>query len=344
MNVGESTMRGKRFIAGRRRMQGVTLVEIMVALVIGLLTLAGLLALFVQNKRTFVEDEQFARMQDNARYALAELERDIAMAGFWGDLLNPAAVTQDDSLAIAVDCGPAGIAEWMYELLDPATGESLTLTHADNATAATATGRHTCINAGEFVDGSDVLGIRRVEGREVAGALDASQVYLRTNGTVGLLFREPIAGAPAVVINPPFSEWRYTPRIYFVRNYTETPGDGVPALCRKVLDPAAGPGMVSECLASGIEDLQIEFGLDEDGDGRPDVFVANPNAADISTAVSARIHLIARTANPDPRFVNRSTYRIGNAPDYTPNDNFRRRVYTTTVYIRNLGHLRRLGS
>jgi type IV pilus assembly protein PilW len=325
-------------------MQGVTLVEIMVALVIGLLTLAGLLALFVQNKRTFNQDEQFARMQDNARFALAELEKDLAMAGFWGDMLNPAGIVPDDSLAITIDCGPAGTPEWMYQMIDPGTGESSTLTHVDNATSAAAVAAYGCIDAGEHMAGTDVIGIKRLEGREVAGALSASQVYLRTNGTVGLLFRQPITAAPAITISPPFSEWAYAPRIYFIRNYSDTPGDGVPALCRKVLVPAAGPGMVSECLAEGIEDVQIEFGLDQDGDGRPDVFDPAPTTAEMQTAVSARIHLLARTPDPDPRFLNQSTYRLGNAPDYAPNDNFRRRVYTTSVYIRNLGHLRRLGS
>lgn len=339
-------MRGKRYspTGSRVNQQGLSLVEIMVALVIGLLTLAALLTLFTQNKRAFLEDEQFVRMQDNARYALAELEKDLAMAGFWGDMLNPAGIVEDDSLTIAVDCGPAGVAEWMYQIIEPGTGQSSALTHVDNASGAAAAGAHACITAGEVIAGSDVIGIKRLEGNELAGAVTASQTYLRTNGTVGLLYQEPITAAPAIVIDPPFSEWRYVPRIYFVRNYTETPGDGVPALCRKVLRETAGPGMESECLASGVEGLQVEFGLDDDGDGRPDVFVANPTSVQMQTAVSARIQLLARTASPDPRFINSSTYQVGNAPAYTPNDNFRRRVYSTTVFIRNLSHLRRLGS
>ncbi|MEJ2603388.1 MAG: PilW family protein [Gammaproteobacteria bacterium] len=327
------------------RMRGLSLVEIMVALVIGMLTLAGLLTLFTQNKRTFMQDEQFVRMQDNARFALAELEKDLAMAGFWGDLLNPAGIVgDDDSLSIATDCGPGGIEDWMYQILDPVSGQSSALTHLDNATGLAATGSHSCIDAAEIVAGSDVVAIKRLEGRELAGAMIPSRVYLRTNGTVGLLYKEPMSASPPITIDPPFSQWRYSPRIYFIRDFSEAPGDGIPALCRKVLVAAAGPGMASECLASGVEDLQIEFGLDEDGDGRPDTFLSNPTLAQMQLAVSARIELLARTAEPDPRFVNDSTYRLGNAPAYTPNDNFRRRVYTTTVYIRNLSHLRRLGS
>ncbi len=342
--IDMSTLRHRR-VPSPARMRGLSLVEIMVALVIGMLTLAGLLTLFTQNKRTFMQDEQFVRMQDNARFALSELEKDLAMAGFWGDMFNPAGIVRDDdSLVLATDCGPGAIEDWMYQILDPVSGESSALTHLDNATGLAATASHTCIDAAEVVAGSDVVGIKRLEGRELAGPLVPSRVYLRTNGTVGVLYQEPMSATPPVTIGPPFTQWRYSPRIYYVRDFSEVPGDGIPALCRKVLDGGAGPGMVSECLASGVERLQVEFGLDEDGDGRPDSFLANPTLAQMQLAVTARIELLARTAEPDPRFVNDSTYRLGNAPAYTPNDNFRRRVYTTTVYIRNLSHLRRLGS
>ena len=100
----------------------------------------------------------------------------------------------------------------------------------------------------------------------------AGQVYLRTNGTVGLLFKEPASAAPPVVVAPPLADWEYRPSIYFIRNYSNAPGDGIPALCKKVLT-GVGPSMTSECIAAGIEDLQIEYGIDLNDDGNPNVFL-----------------------------------------------------------------------
>jgi type IV pilus assembly protein PilW len=102
--------------------------------------------------------------------------------------------------------------------------------------------------------------------------------------------------------------------------------------------------MVTECLAQGIEDLQVEFGLDPDGDGEPNVYVADPSLAQMQTAVSARIYVLARSVERDIQYTNDKTYQLSNAPAYAPADNFLRRVFSVTVGMRNLVSLRTLRS
>ena len=113
-------------------------------------------------------------------------------------------------------------------------------------------------------------------------------------------------------------------------------------LCRKALR-GAGPSMTTECLATGTENLQIEYGIDTTENGQPNVWLSNPSLLQMQTVVSARVYLIARTTEIDTRYVNTKTYSIGNAADLVPNDNFHRRVFSTSVSIQNIRTMNMMG-
>ena len=318
-----------------------TLIELMIAMMLALVLGAAIVSAFVANSHSFNQGENAQRMQDDARHALRELAFELSMAGFYAELLVPSIVVNDDSLTVGVDCGAAGIDKWVYRTAVPGTDNALSIEAIDNATAAQAVSAHSCIAADEFVPGTDVIAIKRVAGVR-AGAPLANNVYLRTNGTVGLLYKTPEPGVVKIDVPIPRSEWEYRPSIFYVRNYADSPGDDIPTLCKKSLR-GAGPSMTTECLATGIENLQIEYGIDTSGDANPNVFLSNPTLDQLQSAVSARIHLIARTADDDTRYDNDKTYRISNSPDFTPADNFHRRMFSTTVTIQNIRSLKAMG-
>ncbi|MDO5610327.1 MAG: prepilin-type N-terminal cleavage/methylation domain-containing protein [Pseudomonadota bacterium] len=64
-----------------RRSSGFTLIELMVALLLGLLVLAAALGLFLTNQRTYRATENLSRVQENARAAFELLAADIRAAG-----------------------------------------------------------------------------------------------------------------------------------------------------------------------------------------------------------------------------------------------------------------------
>ncbi|NCF24303.1 MAG: prepilin-type N-terminal cleavage/methylation domain-containing protein [Gammaproteobacteria bacterium] len=320
---------------------GFTLVEIMVAMVLSLILGVAIVTVFVNNSHSFSQDDNVMRMQDDARFALQQIAFDLSMAGHYAELLSPAAVTPDTNLAIGMDCGPAGVTNWAYQTTQPATGDSLSLIAIDNVTSAQVVGGHSCFLADEVEPGTDVVSIKRVAGAEAAVFRDGA-IYLRTNGTVGLLYRQPLTGTPAVPVAVPRTEWEYRPAIYYIRQYAYSLGDDIPTLCRKVLG-GAGPSMLTECIATGIENLQIEYGIDTSGDGNPNTYMSAPTLAELQNVVSARINLLARTTDVDVRYTNQKTFSIGNAPDYTPNDSFHRRVYSTTVAIQNIRSMNMMG-
>lgn len=320
---------------------GFSVVEIMIAMLLSLILGSAIVTVFVNNSYSFNQDENVARMQDDARHALREIAFDISMAGHYAELHIPDTVAHDGGLSIGVDCGPAGNVNWMYQTIEAGTGNSMSIMAIDNATNADVGAAHSCFQGGELLDGTDVVSIKRVAGAE-AGGLAAGSVYLRTNGTVGFLFNAPTPTAPPVVVAPPRTEWQFRPSIYYIRQFANLPGDNIPTLCRKALR-GAGPSMTTECLATGIENLQIEYGIDTSEDGHPNVYLSNPTLDQMQRVVAARVFLLARTTEIDTRYTNNKTYSISNSPDLVPGDSFHRRVFSTSVSIQNIRSMNMMG-
>ena len=324
-----------------QKQSGFSLVEIMVAMTLSLTLAGAIVTVFVNNSYSFNQDENVGRMQDDARHALREIAFEISMAGHYADLHLPDIVTPDAGLSVGVDCGPSGQVNWIYRTVEAGTGNTHSLAAIDNASNADVVAAHSCFAANEIEPGTDVVAIRRVVGQRT-DVPTANSVYLRTNGTVGLLYKAPFPATPSVNVATPRADWLYSPSIYFIRSYADAPGDGVPTLCRKVLR-GAGPSMVSECLATGIENLQVEYGIDTTEDGHPNIFMTAPTLTQMQDVVTARIFLLARTSEIDTRYTNDKTYTVSNAAAYTPNDSFHRRVVSTSTTIRNIRSMNMMG-
>ncbi|NNF52107.1 MAG: hypothetical protein HKN59_06685 [Gammaproteobacteria bacterium] len=319
-----------------KKQAGISMIELMIAMLIGLVLMLAMVSLFTQNRASFKQNERIARMQEDARFALNEMARDLAMTSFFGEIIDTGLAAQDTSLALATDCGPAGTPGWIYEM-------SSYLAQVDNATGVTASTQFSCVSGAEVVVGSDLVGIKRTAGSTTL-PLTNNTVYLKSNGIVGLLLKHPEDSPPAAPVPAPFDHWEYTPTIYYVRNFFQVAGDQIPTLCRKLLDTSGAiPTVRDDCLAPGIEDMQIEFGLDTDANGSADQYVNSPTAAQLSQVMSVKVYLLARSIEADQHYINDKTFQISNKPAFKPNDNFYRRVYSTTVMLRNIKNFRNLG-
>ena len=235
------------------------------------------------------------------------------------------------SAGLASDCQDSGGIPWAFNLQVTGTGEDTFLMALDNTTGADAADQFACLTAGEIVPGTDIVAIKRAAGSATTAALNTGDVAIRTNGTVASLFIEPITTPLAGTTE----DWLYSPVIYFIRNFTRTAGDGIPSLCRVFLGMADPPSMQTECIAQGIENLQIEYGIDNDSDGSVNAYITGPTQAELEQTISVRFFILARTDDEDRAVDDTKTYAISNAADFTPNDNFHRRVFTTTVSVPN---------
>lgn len=137
----------------------------------------------------------------------------------------------------------------------------------------------------------------------------------------------------------------YRPYIYYVRDYLNTVGDGLTILCRRYLDDStATPSMAEDCLAEGVENLQLEWGIDTVNSSPPITvtrYVSAPTAAQLQQALAVRIHILVRstannvTVNQDSKSYILGNYDSTQFADFV-NKGILRRAFTTTVQLKNL--------
>lgn len=336
------------------RQRGLTLIELMISLLLGLLLTLAVTSLFIGSNRSFRENEQLAVMQDQARFALAALSRDFSMAGYWGGVFSgadlAAAPSASEALPATSDCGASG-SSWAFS-----TGRRVEFRNHDSDTGIVS--RFHCLDAA--VTDADIIGLRRVSGQVAARSTTCSEVqllpwhfYLKTNGTVGSLIRTPASGKDDPCVGtaptaPGTQYYRYIPRLYYVRNYSRQAGDGVPSLCRRELRHEASAAMADECLADGVENMQVVFGIDSNGDGVADRYDPNPDDVALQQAISVQISVLVRSQRGFPQYRDEKTYQMGDW-SYTPSEveededlppaqravHHYRRVFSTQVQLRN---------
>ena len=91
------------------RQRGLSLVEIMVALAVGVVLLTGVVQIYASTKATYRLQDNLARLQENGRFALDFLTRDVRMAGYHGctnfgpvtnTLNNPSSLQYDFTIGL----------------------------------------------------------------------------------------------------------------------------------------------------------------------------------------------------------------------------------------------------
>jgi type IV pilus assembly protein PilW len=168
--AGERTMPIAPTSRRRTRAGGFSLVELMVAITLGLLLIGGMIQLFSSTKVTFNTNDALARVQENGRFALSQLKRDLRAVGdasfCGGDIeltnhLNQDCSEFDDDTIF----GNTGISGWEYS----GTGRTDDFdVPADLDPSGTSAGDWSTIGggglpealAGRVAPGSDVLIVR----------------------------------------------------------------------------------------------------------------------------------------------------------------------------------------
>lgn len=63
---------------------GLSLIELMISITLGLVLMAGVVQMFISSKSVFTTQQSMSRIQETGRLAIEFLSRDIRMAGFYG--------------------------------------------------------------------------------------------------------------------------------------------------------------------------------------------------------------------------------------------------------------------
>lgn len=316
------------------RQQGITLVELMVALAIGSFLMIGAVQIYNQSRQAFVVNESIARVQETAQFAMDIIEADVRMASNWGRTsrsLNIVgrSVGGDDNpqnLDVPTDCGEA----WVLNLAIPVDGVNNTY-------------NLTCAADGTAMPNSDVLTVRRASITPSATPLVNGRIKIQSTRTQGELFTGTTVPATLATADAE------THDLLVSSYYVTTSSDlipGVPTLRRKTLQMDSGAmSVVDQEVAPGVENLQVQLGVDVNDDNTVDRYV-NPSAASIydpasanyipgARVITARIWLVVRGTTIEVGLEDNVDYEPGDHDLGVQNDLFRRKMISKTILLRN---------
>ncbi len=354
MATANTSFRG----APRRSQLGLTLVEFMVSITIGLLLVAAVATLIASQSSNRAEVDRAGRLIENGRYGIRALTDDLQMAGYWGELSGV-------PTAAALGALPNPCA------LDLATLEAASQLHVQGFNAPASAAVPACISNQRT--GTDILVIRRADpdssALETAGAPDmgklvANQLYIQTGLNPAATFASIVRfGSDAATNTGNFTLLKkdkvtratirkMVTRIYYVANCSvEVAGScagadaGNPLPTLKMIELTVTGGVAAWAapvtIAEGIENMQIDYGVDSNADGAPDGPDVNGDlltAATWGDVMSVKIHLLARSLERSAEYSDNKTYPLGTAGTITPaaaDLAFKRHVFVQSVRLVN---------
>ena len=236
------------------RDSGLTLVEVMIAMLIALVVIAGSLAFVARGRAAHRTGESLAQLEESLDAAFALLVDEIRLAGYLG--LAPPAGAVAGATAI-------GTAERPDLAVSGACGSSLAhdlhvaLAVADAAYEAAPGVPVRCGASpdGRRVEQSDTLIVRRAAA--VPTRPQAGRLQLETN------LRAAVLAANGAGILGADARWHALEVGVFYISADSTGRGGWPSLRRKRLVGGTRPAFQDEELVSGIADMQIEIGVDD---------------------------------------------------------------------------------
>lgn len=329
------------------RCHGFSLIELMIALALGLVIILGVTDLFVDSSKTQGDVSRTSRQLENSLFALDLLAGELGLVGYWGEADYP--VVPDDP-----NFGPLRVAEMQGEAVTGYPSPPLLCVGSGNE------GRKPRVELGWAMeyplvsgigvdlevamssaacdatisppkDTEEFVAIRRAS-TCAAGGTDCAPIgnffHLQINGCYDLnaglsggetkLYRVTDADASSLLGYRNFScgsepserapIYRYVSRIYYVNHHDE--------LVR--LELGESNSYVETVLVEGVEALRFEWLIDRSSDGDYDVVrsVADETWSDAEreidwqNVVGVNMTMIVRSSTPNAGYQDTNVYQL----------------------------------
>lgn len=355
----------------KRRQQGLSLIELLIAMALGIVLTLGVVQIFLGNSQTYRMTDAMARMQENVRFSLDHLKWELRMAGYRG-------CTNRINNLLAVNPAAPGangfffgkpMQGWEYPGTGPGGAYNLELAGPGNFPGAPA-GFPMQLD-GRVMAGSDVFVVNRAQRSPVvvndisgttirlqdSASIAQGSIIVVTNANCsgGDMFQKTnntnSAGVTKGVMggfdpgnrNMPGNPYTqdYGPGATLLVNssiayYIGQNPNGDPALYRYILD-ASGPGRAEE-LVDGVENMQVLYGITTNVSGRVNSYVTADNVADWDDVVSVRLALLMRSRDGTLNFgaeEDNPRFNLAGTIIDLPDDRRARLVGTTTAALRS---------
>lgn len=362
MPAHQTSLRAVRPIAG------FTLIELMVSLTIGMMIVITIGYVYLGASRTFRAMNASSRMQENARFSIERISHDIRMAGFTGCsytttanvLNNPSAWQYKlfDQPLVGYESGvstfPGGIT--------PLRGDAFSVLRANNDKEYIVDTHNPLSAQFQLMANHDIKQGEILVVTDCSHAAVFQMTNVNTNNTIktvnhntggaltpgnctkgfGLPIPSPCTANGTSYTFPAGSRIL---RLSGVTYFIQTDTDGEPGLFRQTLgyDPNTGNAVTTPVeLVEGVEDMQVLYGIDTDitPDGAVNSYL-RANEVDALTlgdkwarVLSVRISLLMVSGKDNNITTAPQTYTF-NGTEVTPTDRKLRKVFTTTIAVRN---------
>ena len=358
------------------RARGMSLIELLVGMTIGLVLTLGLFTMIASSSQAFKVQDDFARMQESATFALRYVGDSVRHAGFFGSLTNTGNYAIQ-GVTITTDCGSAGnppAVQWATFMRDP-------LVAFADITTATVNGLFPCIVATNFQDGPILvtrlaMGYRIPDPNNDGNRSDGlalqqnytTTVYVQSDPYAAVLFYGTAyaalrGGGTTTKFLPTgrdYDIFQFNTHVYYLRPCSRPAagttctaaadgGQPIPTLVRQEL---VGSAMVEVPLVEGVERIDFRYGIDNDQNGVPEQFLRVPAATDWANIVSVKVTVLVRSPNLLMEHDDSGkTYDLDGdgAVDYRCTDftgvnpracNYKRKVFSQIFQLRNIAQRR----
>lgn len=362
MTNGEQTM------TRMRRQGGLTLVELMIALVLGSILMVGVVQLFSNMRHAYTLNESLSRIQEAGRFGMEHMSRHMRMAGYLGCERVPPNLmfhgdTEDskDDLMYRFNVPIEGYDYNGTGRLNPAGFEIAALEPDGSTDTSQWSPALDADLSGDVVPGTDVFAVRYMD----SGGVEAMQPgdnggpsspptfngdhKFKQGDTIlisdcsGRAVSGDVGSASTSQItlgSGQFPQMGNPVNINQARSdvfYIGVGGNGNPALFRRTL--ANESNVETQELVNGVESMQILYGVDSNGNGRANEYM---DAGEVAAAdewpnvLSARLSMLVRGHRNINELPDRDTINVMGVPfTLAAGEDRQRRVFTTTVQFRN---------
>lgn len=348
------------------RVSGLSLIELMIATVLGLILTLGVVQVYIGSSQTHRLTDAIAHAQENLRFVTTIIERDVRGAGGLACLQSFEDVDVKMNGDRPVPIG-AGVLGWEFAgtgIGDEHTPESELGTGSNGWSEGSGDGVFPADLAGSVVAGSDVLMVNALstipvtvtgsatgsislnaasgisQGRIVLAVDDncsGGEMFQKANNDTALSLT--IAGVGADPGNRPASTFDLTygnnARIAAHDTFAYYVGigtSGEPSLMRQRLDAEPEP---AEELVEGVETMQVLYGISTGVQKRADTYVTAADVNDWGEVMSVRLSFLVRSPEDANNENQIRRFNMLGTELVTENDRRARLISTITVGIRN---------
>ncbi len=321
----------------RARQKGFSVTELLVAITVSLVLLAGVIQLLVSNKQAYRLQENTSVLNENARFAVQRLSQLLRMGSHWGGASRDAIRPHSDVSGHSNTC---------TKHLATSTNNTNTVLGIEGVNGAATSPFTDCVSNADYVANSDIILVRYsnpndcVDSGDLGNAQNEGRLWVRSavafNAVVfeGEDLSDVNSANPALkhTTDPPgVSNCAHGAYALYVASLNSTP--------TLVLMRLDGTTPKPEELVAGVEQMQVVYGEDFDNDGAADRYVAANSVSDWSFVVSLRVNLLIRNLGRDVAYNGPASVNMLDGFTYSiPTDErrYRRKQYTVVIQVRNM--------